>query len=256
MAEKHSYAATSRRQDRILGAIAFVAALASIGTYYAFRWLIAEAKPTIDINAHGWLIGPLTLTGYYTLFLALYDRYFWRVFTDIPYLGGTWAGCTQPNYQDWTHLSILKVEQSWSTMYVELSHFWKNRDDHEWSSNKRLGRDQSLTAALSGRRIAEANFIFSYQHKGIKTGQADFDGTMALIADLRGSLLQGKYYTNRPSPLDHSVCSHGHVFLLKLSSDLLSAEEALKSFVEDKEMLSRAVQAVGDMAGRGPSVSE
>ena len=246
----HSYAATSRHQSRILGAIAFAAAFAAIGTYYAFRWLIIETRPTVDAGAYSWLIGPLTLTGYYSLFLSIFDRYLWRFLSEIPYVGGTWAGCTQPNYQEWTHLSVLKVEQSWSTIYVELSHFWRGRGDAHWSTSKRLGRDQSGTAALSGKRVNEANFTFSYQHKGVKSGQADFDGTMALIVDFEGRRLQGKYYTNRPSLVDGSVCSYGHVILYKLSDDLLPAEQALKSFIENEELLSAAVREVADMAGR------
>src|SRR4051794_22553568 len=105
----HSYATTSRHQGRILGALAFTAAFAAIGTYYGFRWIIAEVKPAIDISAYGWLIGPLTLTGYYSLFFAFFDRYLWKLFSEIPFIGGTWAGCTQPNYQAWTHLSVLKI---------------------------------------------------------------------------------------------------------------------------------------------------
>lgn len=96
----------------------------------------------------------------------------------------------------------------------------------------------------------EANFTFSYQHKGVKTGQADFDGTMALIVDLKGQRLQGKYFTNRPSLVDGSVCSYGHVILYKLSDKLLPAEEALKSFIENEDLLSSAVREVADMAGR------
>ena len=250
MAEMHSYAATSRHQSRILGAIAFVSAFAAIGTYYGFRWMIIEIKPAVDVNAYGWLIGPLTLTGYYSLFLAIFDRYLWQFFSAIPFVGGTWAGCTQPNYQEWTHLSVLKVDQTWSTIYVELSHFWRSREDTKWSTAKRLGRDQSGTAALSAKRANEANFGFSYQHKGIKSGQADFDGTMALIVDLKAQRLQGKYYTNRPSLVDGTVCSYGHVILYRLSRDLLSAEEALKSLIENEALLSTAIREVADMAGR------
>jgi hypothetical protein len=250
VAEMHSYAATSRHQGRILGVIAFAAAFAAIGTYSAFRWIIAETKPTVDAVSYGWLIGPLTLTGYYSFFLSMFDRYLWRFLSGIPYVGGTWVGCTQPNYQEWTHLTVLKVEQSWSTMYVEMSHFWRGKSDTSWSASKRLGRDQSVTTALSAKRVNEANFIFSYQHKGIRPGQADFDGTMALIVDLKGKRLQGKYYTNRPSLIDGSICSHGHVTVHKISEDSLSTEDALRHFVEDEELLSKAIREVSDMAER------
>jgi len=100
------------------------------------------------------------------------------------------------------------------------------------------------------RRCAAHNFTFCYQHKGIKPGQADFDGTMALIIDFKGRRLQGKYYTNRPSPTDGSVGSNGHVILYQLSDNSLSTEEALKTFIEDEKLLSRAVLEVADMAGR------
>jgi hypothetical protein len=250
MAETHSYAATSRHQSRILGAIAFTAAIAAIGTYVAFRWFVAQVRPALDASIYGWLVGPLTLTGYYSLFLSLYDRYLWRWFSEIPSVAGTWVGCTHPNYQDWTHLSVLQVEQSWSTIYVELSHFWKGHTDSRWSTAKRLGRDQSITAALSAKRVGEANFTFCYQHKGIKPGQADFDGTMALIVDFKGRRLQGKYYTNRPSPIDHSVGSNGHVILYKLSDTSLSTEEALTSFMENDALLLKTVLEIAEMAGR------
>ncbi len=244
MAEMHSFATNSRHQARILGTIAFIAACASIGIYYVYRWLTAEAKPIIDIEAYGWLIGPLTLTGCYSFLLALYEKYLWRLFSQIPDVGGTWVGCTHPNYQAWPHLSVLKIEQSWSTIFVEMSHFWKAAENDEWSVSKRLGRDQSLTSALSGKRVNEANFTFSYQHKGVRTGQADFDGTMALIVDLPSKRMQGKYYTNRPSPQDDTVCSYGYVILFRQSDKLLSTEDAFNSFIGNAEKLSEMVTAV------------
>lgn len=250
MAEMHSYATNSRHQAPILGTIAFLSALASIGMYYVYRWLTAEAKPNIDIEAYGWLIGPLTLTGCYSLLLALYERYLWRFFSQIPNVGGTWVGCTHPNYQTWPHLSVLKIEQSWSTVFVEMSHFWKGQENDEWSASKRLGRDQSLTATLSGKRVNEANFTFSYQHKGVMTSQADFDGTMDLIVDLPSKRMQGKYYTNRPSLQDGTVCSYGYVILFRQSRKLLSAEEAFNAFIGNSEQLSRMVTAVVELGGR------
>jgi len=253
MAEMHSYATNSRRQATILGAIALASAFAAIGTYYSFEWISARLKPQLDIQAFGWLIGPLTLTGYYAIFLAIFEKYSWRALSETPHLGGTWVGCTRPDYQGWPHLSVLKIEQTWLTIFVELSHFWRGKDDTEWNLSRRLGRDQSVTAALSSRRVNEANFTFCYQHKGIKADQPDFDGTMSLIVDLAGKQLQGKYYTNRPFVFDERVCSYGHVMLVKQSDKLLSAEESLKSFVGDEQLLQHIVEAVANMAGREPN---
>ena len=199
MAEMHSYAANSRRQATILGATVFVAAIAALLTHLAFRSIANGAKQTLDLDAYAWLISPLTLTTYNSLLIACVDNYLWRLFSPIPFLGGTWVGCTLPTYQTWPHLSVMKIEQTWSAMFVETSHFWKLEHDRQWTSAKQLGRDQSITAAVSGRRVNEANFTFSYQHKGIRPTQSDFDGTMNLIFDLRGGRLQGKYYTDRPS---------------------------------------------------------
>jgi len=248
MAEMHNYAANSRHQAAILGFAAFLAAIAALATQFGFRILAANARGTVDVDAYAWLAGPLTLTGYNSLFIALVDRHLWRYFSSIPDLGGTWVGCTLPNYQAWPHLSIMKIEQTWSSMFVEMSHFWKNEDD-DWAVSRQLGRDQSLTAALSARRVNEANFTFSYQHKGIRSTQPDFDGTMHLLFDLRVGRLHGKYYTNRPSLVDASRTSHGHVALVKLSDEVLSSEEAFAQLIQDANLLQSSIAFVLDMAG-------
>lgn len=251
MAEMHSYAANSRRQAAILGVTAFAAAIAALLTHLAFRSIASGARQTFDLDAYAWLISPLTLTTYNSLLIAGVDKYLWRFFSSIPFLGGTWVGCTLPTYQTWPHLSVMKIEQTWSAMFVETTHFWKHEHDRQWTLAKQLGRDQSITAALSGRRVNEANFTFSYQHKGIRPTQSDFDGTMNLIFDLRGGRLQGKYYTNRPSLSDDARTSHGHVFLFKITDSLISSEEAFARFMENSELLSSTVAFVLDMAETG-----
>lgn len=114
---------------------------------------------------------------------------------------------------------------------------------------------QSPRRCLAGESMKRTS-PFSYQHKGMRPTQSDFDGTMNLIFDLRGGRLQGKYYTNRPSLVDDDRTSHGHVILFKLTNNLISSEEAFASFIENTKLLSSTVAFVLDMAETGAPAND
>lgn len=231
MANKHSYAAKSIRTSFVLGSIAFLSAVSAILFQVAFNKAVSRLGFEESAKMYGWLLSPITLTGFYSLYFAFFEYVLWKYLSAIPCLSGTWVGFTLPSYQDWPHLIVMKIDQTWSDICIVIYVFYKNSPSEKWGPNlKMLGIDDSVTACLSGKSNNEVAVIIAYKHTGMRQSytennksisrQPDFLGTISAntILSSPNYKMIGTVYTNRYDENTRRYGSSGRLRLMRFKT--------------------------------------
>lgn len=220
---KHPYASTSRRESTVYRWLGISAVVSALLTHSALTQL-ATAYPQFGafIAEYRWLIEPISMVSYFELYLAMFNRWLWKKFLKTPNLTGLWIGATLPNYQDWPHVAVMKVEQSWSTISASIHVYCKKHKNDDWNTALEvLGIDHSVDVSFSEVTNDEVDIIMNYQHQGkrrrskkedgsIIPNQPDFDGTIVLNAELtENGAMHGTIFTNRYNEEEKSFGTFG-----------------------------------------------
>ncbi|MDU9392898.1 hypothetical protein [Pseudomonas sp. zfem002] len=233
MSKLHAYSTDARNRLKVLSCIAAIA----YGITAAISYIIPRLLEIAGLDA-------IYIIGLYSLvFLGIYwiyDKKAWVfVGNDIPDLGGTWMGCTLPNYQrDWPHLAIVTIEQNWSEIYIHEDAFFKNASAEPWDLDKRLGYNESIVAALKDNTAERSDLCILYEHIGLGKEQPNFKGSYNLLYLSNENKLVGNYFTNRsvsihsPEGLTRKEGSQGPLILRRISNKILTTTEALATATE------------------------
>ncbi len=138
----------------------------------------------------------------------------------------------QPNYQDWLHLAIVTIEQTWTEIYIHGGMFYKAKKDKEWNEHQRLGRNESYAASLKDSAARQSNLDILYLRTGIRKSQPrSFKGAWNLAYDEKADCLSGTYFTDRFTGKEN-IGSQEPLTLKKVSRDVLSISEVFQKHLE------------------------
>ncbi|MDD2059123.1 hypothetical protein NPS58_16995 [Pseudomonas putida] len=224
MKKRHAYALSPHERLKTWGYLALGAYCISLLPPYLLT-LLAPIEGVIALV-------PLSFSATFGALFIIYNRWLWKlVNSNIPDLNGTWIGCAQPNYQDWPHLAIVTIEQTWTEIYIHEDAFYKTNPNQHWDKNRRLGTNESYAATLEDPAANKSHLDILYTHTGIKKSQPNFKGAWTLTFDIGENHLTGTYFTNRLAKTD-TLGSQGPIILKKVSNKILEISKVFECHLE------------------------
>ena len=177
----HSYELEGRR--RVIIALAAISVL--------LVWALDVGLDAAGYEPRWWLSVP-SFGGFYAVLYWLFDNHLWRWrlwrttgLLKLPDLNGNWEGRVESSHGNGsTHEVAISITQRWSKLLVTFE--------------TEQSRSYSITATLKFVDLAnpELSYLYVNQPKALAPGSMEMHrGTSSL--ELRGSVLEGEYYTGR-----------------------------------------------------------
>ena len=154
--------------------------------------------------------------GFYGIFYILYDQVLWKVrfgpmpLSNIPYVGGVWAGVLTSSYNNTKIDIVLYIKQSWSKIAIRT----ETVTSTSFTTMAALNTEENLDPGLKYEYLSEPG-AFATETMQIHKGT----GHLRMSGD--GKTLIGDYYTGRGRQ------TFGTLELHFVSKVKVSREEAL-----------------------------
>lgn len=200
----HYYASDSGFRGRI--AFFALGVVATLGAY-----LLSVLLMVLKVVPPWWIEIP-SILGVYGVVVAAYDCMFWRVFSNMPNLNGTWIGEIASSFDgEGKTRCVARIRQTWTRLSVELE------------TAQSLSR--TTMAAIYQETPGEMGINYEYlsEPKALATSSMQSHrGTSHLRISTAGDGLTGSYYTGRGRG------TVGEISLTRVSLKQLDYEAAIK----------------------------